>query len=70
VCENDEDVLACFGSRGGINEGLSNVGMVHVEVATKDTPEDPFECGDAEAVDRTSNEPVSTIVEMAIGITN
>ena len=68
MCENDEDILTCFGSSGGIDEGLSNVSVVHIKVATKDTPEDTFECGDAGAIDRTSNEPASTTNEMVIGI--
>lgn len=34
MSEDDEDVLTCFFARGGIYEGLCNVGVVHVEVTT------------------------------------
>lgn len=55
--EDDEDVLADFGSSGWVDEDLLDVGVVHIKVATQDTPEDSFKGRNTTAVDGTSYEP-------------
>ena len=57
VGEDDEDVLARFVARGGVDEGLGDVGVVHVEVPAEDAPEHALEGGDAAALDRACDEP-------------
>lgn len=57
MSEYDEDVLASFGSGVGINKGLRNVGLVHVEITTQDTPKHTFKGSNPSAVDRTSDKP-------------
>ena len=40
--KDDEYILVCRAAGCSIDEGIGNVGVVHVEVATEDTPEDMF----------------------------
>lgn len=57
VGEDDEDVLADFGSGGGVDEDLVDVGVVHVKIAAQDTPEDSLKGRNTSAVDGTGDEP-------------
>lgn len=61
VGEDNEDVLPGLFAGGRIDEGLDNVGMIHVQVATKNTPENAFEGRDAAALDRTGNKSNSCV---------
>jgi hypothetical protein len=54
--EDDEDVLARFSTADRINEGLDDVGMVHVEITAENTPEDSLKGGDADSVEGTGDE--------------
>lgn len=56
--EDDEDVFAGFGGGLGVDEGFGDVGVVHVEVAAEDAPEDSFEDWDAGAFDCSCYESV------------
>jgi hypothetical protein len=62
MSEDNEDVLALLGSSGGVHEGLSDVDLVHVQVATQNTPEHTFECSHPSTVNCTSDKPVEISV--------
>src|ERR1700732_2629915 len=53
MCEDNEDVLARLRTSLRIDEGLCDVGVVHVEITTKHTPKDSFEGGYTGTIDGT-----------------
>jgi hypothetical protein len=55
VSKDNENIFVRRASSCGIDERICNVCVVHVEVATKDTPEDTLEGRQARAIDYTSN---------------
>jgi hypothetical protein len=58
VSEDDEDILEGLFVGRRVGEGLINVGVVHVQVATENTPEDAFKDGDTAALDGACNESI------------
>lgn len=61
MSEDDEDVLARLGTSRRVDKRFSDVGMVHVQIATENTPEHTFKGGKPSAVNGTSNEPVQGV---------
>lgn len=57
MCEDDEYVLPGLRSSSRVDEDLVNVGVVHIQIATQDTPEDPLERRDTSSVDSSGDEP-------------
>jgi len=56
VGEDDEDALVHLFVGLGVDDGLLDFALVHVQVTTQSTPEDALECGHALARDDTGNE--------------
>lgn len=67
VGEDNEDVLARLVARDGVDEEGLDLGVVHVEVAAEDAPEDALEDGHPGSVDRARDEleVVATAVRVA-----
>jgi hypothetical protein len=57
VREDYEYVLVGRAAGRGVDKGIGNVGVVHVEVATEDAPEYALERWQTGAVDNASDEP-------------
>jgi hypothetical protein len=57
VRKDDEHVLVGRAAGRGVDEGIGNVGVVHVKVATEDTPEHALERWQTGAVDNAGDEP-------------
>lgn len=54
--EDDEDVLSSLLASDRVDEGLDNIGVIHVKVASKDTPQNTLERRQPGALDRSRHE--------------
>jgi hypothetical protein len=57
VRKDDEHVLVGRAAGRSVDEGVNNVGVVHVKIATEDTPEHALERWQTSAVDNAGDEP-------------
>ena len=57
MSKDDEDILSSLDTTRSIDEGLGNVGVVHVKITTEHAPQHVFKCGDTSAINRASNKP-------------
>ena len=57
VRKDDEHVLVSRAAGRSIDEGISDIGVVHVKVATEDAPQHALKSWQTGAVDNASNEP-------------
>lgn len=57
VSKDEEHILAGLVASGRIDKGLGNVGVVHVQVATKKAPENALEGRNAIALNSCSDKP-------------
>ncbi len=53
--EDDEYILARLCARNRVHERLLDIRMIHVQIATENTPENALECGQAGTLDCTSD---------------
>lgn len=63
MCENYEHILSRLRPSTGINERLCNVRVIHVQIASQNTPQDALERRDTGTVDSASNESVCGSVQ-------
>lgn len=56
--KDDKDVLAGLRACRWVDEGLNDVGVVHVEIPTKDAPENTLESRNACTLNRACNESI------------
>lgn len=56
MSKDDEDVLACFDTRDWVDEGFDNICVVHVQIATEDTPKDTLKGGYTDSIDSSGHE--------------
>jgi len=63
MCENDEHILSRLRPSTWINERLCNVRVIHVQIASQNTPQDALERRDTGAVDGASNKSMCGSVQ-------
>lgn len=56
MSKDDEDVLPGLGSGDGVDKELIDLGVVHVEVSSKDSPEDSLEGRHSKSIDGSGDE--------------
>ena len=59
--KDDKDIFACLDTSNKVNEGVCNVGVVHVQISTQYTPKDTFERRHTRAFDSTCYESINGI---------
>ena len=57
MSKDDENILSSLNTTCSIDEGLGNVGMVHVAITAEHAPQHALKCGDASAINRANNKP-------------